>query len=283
MKLKKTWQLLIIIIVMILFPPIIKAEELNVQLNCPTETTVGSTIQCTVELTPNEPIKGIQINYDWNEAFSVQATELGTDWEKLSASASGISLINVDGVYQKSNLSTVTFFVSDKAVPGQEYELKLKNIVLSDGEKDIPLEDQTTKIKISSVTNIVTGIKVNNNPLEIKDGITNYTINVENQVKSATVEATLNSADYSFQEDFGPRTVNDLKEGNNPVYLKITNNSNDVLIYTININRLSKDESNETTTNPKTGMSSFFIISAILIISLGIMITSYQKILYKEK
>ncbi len=81
-----------------------------------------------------------------------------------------------------------------------------------------------------------------------KSGTKKYTVNVSGNTTSVSISATAASGS-SFVSKFGPRTINDLKYGNNVVYVKVKNKSNKVVTYTITINRADNRSAVNTLSN----------------------------------
>lgn len=86
-------------------------------------------------------------------------------------------------------------------------------------------------------------LKVNDNEIELKTGKYEYIVNVENNITSVKLTGELkNSKSARFVDGFNLREINDLKEGNNEILIKIIDDNNRMLTYKIIVNRLNKNE-----------------------------------------
>lgn len=158
----------------------------------------------------------------------------------------------------------ISFSIPSQLNVSESYFVKLSNIFLSDGEKDIAIEDKIFNFKILPLDDLVESISIAGQQLEIKDGVDNYTIEVGYETTSVDLDAILKNDHLTFANGYGPKEISDLKVGDNIVYLKILNDSSEFLNYSINVKRLEK--SSEIVENPKTGINNFSIIFIFMIL-----------------
>lgn len=90
------------------------------------------------------------------------------------------------------------------------------------------------------------GVSVGSLSPSFSSATTSYTVNVEHNVTSIAVSATLSDAKASFVSGYGPRNV-DLVEGNNAIAIKVKSQSGATKTYTVNVNRISNTQ--QTTPN----------------------------------
>lgn len=235
-KLKK--YIIFILILIIPFP--VFASDIN--FNCTKEVMVGSKVTCLIELKPTEKIKGIFANYDYNSVLTYSETKLNETWQNIANTSKGITVVNIDGIDSNKEIAKLDFYVSNNTTPGKEYQIKLKKIQLSNGNNDISIADKISTIKVLSVNEIVETLKVYDKNLKIKDGVTNYTVTVPNEVTSVDIKSTLKNEKYTFAKGFAPKTVNKLKVGDNLVFLQIKEKDNLLIQYQICIHRQTKIE-----------------------------------------
>lgn len=257
--------------------PVYASTDIN--LKCQDEAMVGNEIFCSIDLVTEEPIKGIFLKYEFDPILTYNKTELGTNWKKITNSSKGFTIVNVDGIKEENNLAKVHLLISNDAKPGKEYLFNLKDIQLSNGDKDIDIEEKISKIKILSVQDIIKKLKVYNMDLEIKDGITNYTVSVPNSVTEVDILATLKEDKYQFVDGYGPRKIENLNIGDNFFQLQIKKDDLILLTYEICINRsvIEEETPNEEITNPKTGSLATKIVAFVTIISFCTLIISIKK------
>lgn len=266
-----------LIVAFIVMPFSVLAEGEDVTFNCPDEIMPGNQIQCKIVLSSQDKMKGILANYEMDEIFSYLGTEFVDAWEEVVSNNQGFTVVNTTGV-ASGEVSNLNLALSNDVVIGNEYKITLKDIVLSDGEKDISVDTKEEVLKVLSVNDIVDSILVNDIKLEVKDGVTDYTIEVENEVTNAKLLVNLiNDEKYQFADDYGSRTVSDLKVGDNLYQIKITDSeARELITYSIHLIRKEavKQENNNVDENPKTGSAYIIFFIGLLIVSLLVLISS---------
>lgn len=273
----------LILILFIFIPFFVEAED-DFGITCPKEILIGSQVNCSLTLASQANIKGIMANYEFNEAFSYLDTKFVSSWDSELSNNKGFTIVSTDGI-SNGKIADLNLVLSNNGVVGNEYKVSLKNIVLSDGEKDIILANKESLVKVLSVNDIVDSIFVNNMELEVKDGVTEYTVNVDNNISNANLLLTLkNEEKYKFVENFGSRSVSDLKVGNNIYQIKIVDlNGVELVTYSFNIVRkdVGKENIDNIDDNPKTGGFSIMIVLGVLIMSL-LILSFYKKYLRRN-
>ena len=118
----------------------------------------------------------------------------------------------------------------------------------------------------------LTSLKINDENIELVSGTYRYVYKVENEVTSVNVVANAGNG-ISFSEDFGSRTVSDLKVGNNEIFVKTKDSNGEELVYTIVVDRFNekgkdvapkepeeKKNPSGTVDNPKTGITGVSVV-----------------------
>lgn len=274
----------------------VKAEENStsssdlIELKCPPAIIKGSRFLCTVEFKGNsEKIEGIQFNYEFASGISYIETLFQENWQGLAANSSGVAMVVKDKDTSSSIISQINLISSEQLEEGESFEIKLKNIQVSDGTENISLEDKIAKIDISSITDVITSLKVNDSVLEIRDGVFNYYVDVAETVDKVIVEAELKDKTYQFLSNYGPRTINNLQEGENEIQLQIGMDDTEfpLAIYNITVNKNSKKNTNlgfddknnndKINENPKTGNNFVLVVVGFICISM-LLIFKYKKV-----
>lgn len=255
----------------------------DVNFICSSKVMIGGQVDCTLDFQSIDAIYGIQAKYKYDDVFSYVQSVASDSWNSGSfLSANGFLVLNLAGASTGTVFHT-KFLVSANAEIGKEYSIQLMDIMLSNGSSDVSIENKNTDVKILSVFDFLNNISVGNQSLEIKDGVENYTVVVDNDTTVVHLSADLKDDSFSFVDGYGPRNISNLQEGDNVVYLKIKNagDSAEFITYTFNIQRLGKDNGitngEEQISNPKTGNLEIIIVSFILIFSFGIGIFIYKK------
>lgn len=148
------------------------------------------------------------------------------------------------------------------------------------GEKSLSYGINNFKITVTSETGVskdynikvtrpesreLTSLKINDKEIQLESGIYEYTYTINNDITQVNLDAqydtSLTEGYLKFTDEFGPRTIENLKVGDNEILIKVADEYGNELIYNININRLNeegKDVSektkNNTVNNPKTGV-----------------------------
>lgn len=197
--------------------------------------------------------------------------------------------------YQNSIIITPTLSDESATLSGDSGE-KALSYGINNFKITVTSELGTTKeynIKIKRPeSRELTNLKINDEEINLEKGTHEYTYQVNNDITSAKIEASyissLTEGYLRFVDGFGPRTVEDLKVGNNEILVKVADGFNEELVYKININRLDEkgkdvtdDKKNNIVSNPKTGV---YGISIALIATsvVGYMIVK-KKNLFKKK
>lgn len=284
--LKKYRLILLLLLFFIVCPKDVFAVCSNeIEYSCSDEVMVSGTVSCRIYLenSCSTLVKGIQANHQFNEAFSYVKTVSGTEWSIASAHSEGLMLTNVDGISKDSAMAQVDFLVSDQVMVGNEYEFQLHNVFLTDGTQDLKIDNKISKVKVLSILDVLESLTVNGKSLEVKDGITNYTVYLENNVDRTMIEAVLKSDKYQFDNEYGPREITGLKVGENEVKLKILSSDRELITITILLNRSANGEIIENiSSNPKTGNFPILAFVGVMISSIGIFIYFQRKNSVKE-
>lgn len=113
-------------------------------------------------------------------------------------------------------------------------KLQVKNSAGKKVTYTLNITRKDDRSSVNTLSNLTTSVG-NLNPA-FSSTNKNYTIDVNNEVTSITLNATLTDNKSSFASGFGPRTVN-LVEGPNKVYIKVTSQKGATNVYNITVNR----------------------------------------------
>ena len=89
-----------------------------------------------------------------------------------------------------------------------------------------------------STVNTLSNLKVSSGTLTpaFSSGTNNYTVNVENEISSITIDATLTDSKSKFASGYGPSTIA-LEPGVNKIYIKVVSEKGVTNVYNITVNR----------------------------------------------
>lgn len=154
------------------------------------------------------------------------------------------STINAANVTIKATTSDSKAKISGAGTKNLNYGANTFNIVVTSesGSK------KTYKIVITrpdsrSNNNNLKSLSTDKATISFNKNTTTYNLNVDSNVNSIKINATLEDSKSSFVSGFGPRTVN-LNYGNNKIEIKVKAENTNIKTYTINVNRKDNRSSN---------------------------------------
>lgn len=278
---KKILKILIIFTILLVLYPNYVIADTDIKLDCYDEVMVGNKLECKVNLlNSDQVIKGIQMNYNYDNVFSYIQTNPGSNWSAASINNEGFVVLNLDGINKNDDIVQIEFLVSNDAIVQKEYKFSLSNIYLSDGDKDISIANKSANVKVLSILDILESISIDNNSLFLKDGVTDYNYEVSSDVSTVNIKAVLKNEKYDYVKGYEPRKIQNLKTGDNPVEIKIKTGERELITFNINIKRLAanKEVNNNDVDNPDAGTFSIYIVIFVLLISVAMLIFSKQKV-----
>ena len=150
--------------------------------------------------------------------------------------------IEFDGSKESINIEAVKkddreSIIGDIGTRSLEYGLNKFNIEVTSesGDKKTYTINATRKDNRSK-DNFLKNIKLSDGIIQFKTDITDYTVEVKNEVEKITIIATLNDSKAKFKEDFSKKEI-ELIEGINKVSITVIAENGDERVYSINITR----------------------------------------------
>ena len=130
--------------------------------------------------------------------------------------------------------STITGNIGDNEVI---YGVNRYEIVVTSesGEKNI-YHINVNKIDARSNDNTLKTLTISTGEINFKTEITEYTVNLDNNVEKLTITSSLNDSKAKYVENYQNKEIN-LVEGSNKVEIKILSEKGEERVYTLNINR----------------------------------------------
>lgn len=271
-------RIIFIIAVLIVFPLNINAE--GIMIDCPNYVLPGNTFECKV--LSNEPsyiIKGLKINTEHN-GLSYVSNKSNENWLNVVTNSNGTVLVN-NSEDNTNEITRITYMVPQGESSGKVYNVVLSDIVLSDGNSDYYYNNISASINTISSTNIVTKITIDGEPLEINDGVSNYTYYTIG-TKSIFIDIKLSNENYSFIEGYGPRTV-ELQSGENNIEIKIKDDKSEIITYNIKIinNELEKEENSITNVDTGSFINTMIVASLVVLLLILLFVSNDKKKFYK--
>ena len=151
-----------------------------------------------------------------------------------------VEQITINAVGSRGNASGT---ITGTGVKNLSYGSQTFMITISNNAASINYAVTVIREPIKSKDNSLSSLVVSNGELSpaFDPTVNTYNVEVENDVTSLNLAATLNDEKASFVEGFGPRDV-ELNEGSNPVQIRTVSESGDTNIYTVVINRKGLDK-----------------------------------------
>ena len=117
----------------------------------------------------------------------------------------------------------------------------------------VTAEDGSTKTYTINITrpdnrsqnNNLKTLTVSEGSIKFNKTTTSYNVNVESNITKININASVEDSKASFENGYGPRTVN-LNYGNNKIQVRVKAENGAVKTYTINVNRKDNRSSNNT-------------------------------------
>lgn len=146
---------------------------------------------------------------------------------------SDVTKIKIEAI-KKDNKSVVTGDTGDKLL---DYGLnKFKINVISESGVSNTYVINVTREDSRSNDNTLKTLTISSGEITFKPSVTEYTINVENEVEKIKITSSLNDTKAKYVTDYKNKEV-ELVEGSNKIEIKVLSEKGEEKTYTLNINR----------------------------------------------
>ena len=223
----------IIILIFLIIPLNAKASSMN--LNCPTQTSPGSTVACEITLTSSVPVNGISLKYNIPEEITYKNLEIKDDWESNYNEKDGLVITKSNNSQTENKIADLNIKIPKENTLNKEYTISLTDIDLSDiNYNSESLPDATATIKVVSDDNTLSSLTITNGKLSPKfnKDKTNYTATVDKD--STTITATATDKEAKVTGDIGNKKLN---YGANHFTITVTSPLGNTKQYKITITR----------------------------------------------
>lgn len=233
---------LLIISLFILIPSFVYAEEKNVisgnNLASPDDEITLNVLVDSSETTIKEVKTTLTYETSVLELLSVETLN---DWKTITplskASPYTIDATHEEGTSGESKIYALKFKVI-KDANKENTTVTIESTLKEEDGTIKNLEPSSLKIEIRSRDNTLSDIKINGKTItNFSPTVTNYSIQVDSNVTSANIEATLNNKTATFVNGFAPKSGIPLEYENNLITIKVMSASQEEKSYVININR----------------------------------------------
>lgn len=146
---------------------------------------------------------------------------------------SDVTKIKIEAI-KKDNKSVVTGDTGDKLL---DYGLnKFKINVISESGVSNTYVINVTREDSRSNDNTLKTLTISSGEITFKPSVTEYTINVENEVEKIKITSSLNDTKAKYVTDYKNKEV-ELVEGSNKIEIRVLSEKGEEKTYTLNINR----------------------------------------------
>lgn len=189
-------------------------------------------------------------SYNSELKYNIESSEINTlssikiDGKQIDNFNENISEYSLEVDSSKKSINIEALKKDDKESIGGdigtrslEYGLNIFNIdVISESGDKRTYVIRVTRKDDRSTDNTLKNIKLSDGIIQFKTDITDYDIEVRNEVEKITIIATLNDAKAKFKEDFSKKEI-ELIEGINKVLITVIAENGNEKVYTIKITR----------------------------------------------
>ena len=205
----------------------------------PSSITPGQQFNVTIGLNGGVNIYGVQAAFNYD---SDKLELIGSSGASGFALTLGSNLVVDTAAPQNGNfaIATLTFKAKDTFAIGTSANVSLSSVVAGDGENDIPGTNGSLSIAMTapkSSNNYLSNLTVDKGEIRFNKNTTNYSIVVNNDVKSVNITATAEDSKATVS-GIGQKNLNVYA---NTFYITVTAENGAKKSYAITINRKDED------------------------------------------
>lgn len=206
---------------------------INLSINCPSTTTAGAQISCTINASSNISLAGVLAKYNFSTGILFNSFTTANGFTNPSGSnSSGFTIMNTSGFSGNVTLGTLQVTIPNNAASNQIYKIGLTGINFSDvNYNDYFLQDVSSDIRIISNNDKLSSLSITGGSINFNPDTLTYITTINNS--SATISAT--AADSNAVVT-GTGNVS-LNYGNNTFNITVRSEAGTIRTYTINVNR----------------------------------------------
>lgn len=211
------------------------AAGFSVSMNCPSPSSAGAQISCTISATPS----GVTLN-GVNGTFSLGSGLIFKEFIASSSfadysggSSSGFVLGKTSGFSSTTTLGTLNVAIPSNATSNQTYTVGLTNVAASDTEyNDYNANSVSATIRIKSNENRLSSLSISGGSINFNPDTTSYSTTINSP--TANISATKKDLSSSMTGNLGTVSLN---YGTNTFRINVTSETGVTRTYVINITR----------------------------------------------
>lgn len=239
---KKLKNLLLILVMLFMFPLVVKAEDNMLEIEAPEMASKGDEITVKINLTTalatNEFKGTLTFESTVLELLNVESKESWKQESKFSKeSPAALDFSREESINGKSTVATVKFLVK-KDVAKNTTSISIEGTSKTEDGTITTLEKKSSNIDIKSTDNTLKSLKFNNESiLNFSPTVYGYKQTVDSTVTIANFEAELNDNTATYKEGYEPKTGESLNYGDNVFEIVVVSAAGQELTYTVTIVR----------------------------------------------
>lgn len=215
------------------------AASVTTYVSGPSSITAGQQFTVTVGLNGGVNIYGVQAAFSYDSSKLELVSSTGASGFALTL---GTNLVVDTASPQNGNfaIATLTFKAKSDFAVGQTANISVTSVVAGDGENDIPGTNASLTISMvapKSANNYLSALSIDKGTIRFNKNTTNYSIVVENDVKSVNITATAEDAKATVSGT-GQKNLNIYA---NVFYITVTAENGAKKSYAITVNRKDED------------------------------------------
>ena len=113
----------IVVYLCIIIPNNVFAASSDITMTCNDEVIPGGSFNCTINtLLTDTKVKGIQLNYEYDNDFSYVEAATINNWELLSHNNKGLMATKISGTGTNETIANIKFLLSNDIVVNKSYD-----------------------------------------------------------------------------------------------------------------------------------------------------------------
>lgn len=210
---KNKFGIMILLLIISITPINVNAEGFSVNLNCPSTSSAGEKITCTINATPSGvTLNGINANYNFGAGVifnSFSVTQGFTDYS--GGSSSGFVIGNTSGFSESKTIGTLSVTLPNDAKSNDVFNITLTGISASDmSYNDYSTSNASSTVRIKSNENRLSSLSITGGDISFDPDTLSYKITLDAETaiisavkmdKTSTIGGNIGSVSLNYGEN----------------------------------------------------------------------------------
>ncbi len=226
---------LVLLGIIIVLPIKVSAAGFSVNISCPSTSSAGAQVQCTISATPSGvTLNGVSAHYNFSEEITYNGFTVSNNFSNYTPGSNlGFVLGNLNGFASTTTLGTLTVTLPSNATSNQTYTVGLRDIEASDTSyNSYNAGNVNASIRIRSNENRLSSLSISGGSINFNSNTLNYTTTINSN--SAVISATKMDSNSTLTGNIGNVSLN---YGTNIFRINVTSETGETRTYTINVTR----------------------------------------------